>query len=402
MKIIIFFTLGIFFALSPILNNNLNFNRGNREDSNLDNKNPKISAVSAKIHIDNNWTDAKAAGICTGNGTYSEPYIIEDFVIDGGGTGNGIWIENSDVYFKIENCTLYNSGNGYPYSGIRLSNVINSQLINNNCSSNGYGISVFYSYNNTISGNTANNNNQTGINLGSSNNNTISKNTANYNNYTGITINGNNNTISENTANYNPTSGMDIYTVDSVISGNTANYNTFHEIFFPEMGAGIRIHCHDSLVIGNTAYNNEINGIFMWGGEYNNVSGNNANNNNNTGMKFRFCEYNNISENYANNNYYGIVLEMSYHNMVSVNTANNNTDFGIYLNGSEYNTISGNILIGNDECIAEASSLRNTFSDNDACTYGQGGGGIPGYNLFLLLGILSLVAIVIGKKVKKT
>ncbi|MFX0142160.1 MAG: hypothetical protein ACFFDN_51455 [Candidatus Hodarchaeota archaeon] len=51
-------------------------------------------AVSGKIHIDNNWTAAKSAGICTGNGTYSEPYVIDDFIIDGGGSGSCILIEN--------------------------------------------------------------------------------------------------------------------------------------------------------------------------------------------------------------------------------------------------------------------------------------------------------------------
>ena len=77
-----------------------------------------------------NWSVAKADGICTGNGTYSEPYIIEDLVIDAGGSGSCISIENSDVYFIIENCTLYNSG-GYYTAGIKLSYVDNSQLINN-------------------------------------------------------------------------------------------------------------------------------------------------------------------------------------------------------------------------------------------------------------------------------
>lgn len=39
-------------------------------------------AVSGKIHIDNNWTAAKSAGICTGNGTYSEPYVIDDLMVE--------------------------------------------------------------------------------------------------------------------------------------------------------------------------------------------------------------------------------------------------------------------------------------------------------------------------------
>ena len=59
-----------------------------------------ISAVSGKIHIDGNsgWDAFKAAGNCTGNGTYSMPYVIEDLVIGDGGLGSCILIENSDVY----------------------------------------------------------------------------------------------------------------------------------------------------------------------------------------------------------------------------------------------------------------------------------------------------------------
>jgi len=111
-KVMILIALGIVFGLSPIISNGLIFDTGKSEDSNLYNENLKISAVSGKIHIvyNSGWGNAKTAGICTGNGTYSEPYIIEDLVIDGGGSGSCISIENSDVYFKIDNCSVYNSG----------------------------------------------------------------------------------------------------------------------------------------------------------------------------------------------------------------------------------------------------------------------------------------------------
>ena len=90
--IIILVTIGILFTFSLIISDSFNLNVGDSEnttdysaDFNLNNKNPKISAVSGKIHVGNNWTAAKAAGICTGNGIYSDPYVIEDLVIDGGG-----------------------------------------------------------------------------------------------------------------------------------------------------------------------------------------------------------------------------------------------------------------------------------------------------------------------------
>ena len=161
-KIVIFITLGIIFtlSLSTVITSAVN-----SFDMTLDNKNLKISVVSEKIHIDNNWTAAKTAGICTGNGIYSDPYVIEDLVIDGGGLGSCILIENSIVYFKIENCTVYNSGLSWSDAGIELSNVINSLIITNNCSSNRYGIFLFASDNNSISGNNASDNSYSGISL---------------------------------------------------------------------------------------------------------------------------------------------------------------------------------------------------------------------------------------------
>ncbi|MCK4382984.1 MAG: right-handed parallel beta-helix repeat-containing protein, partial [Candidatus Lokiarchaeota archaeon] len=167
-KIIILITLVIFFALLPIITSNLSLitsscNRSSEysDDIAFDNENLKIAATSGKIHIDGNsgWVDFKIDGNCTGEGTYSEPYIIQGLVINGESSGSGIWIENSNVHFKVENCTLYNSGTGLYNAGIKLRNVLNGQLINNDCSTNnGNGIGLHQSQNITIVGNIVNNN----------------------------------------------------------------------------------------------------------------------------------------------------------------------------------------------------------------------------------------------------
>jgi len=62
-------------------------------------------------------------GISTGSGTYSDPHVIEDLIIDDGSSGNYIWIENSNVYFKIENFTVYNAI-VWSDAGIKLNNNI--------------------------------------------------------------------------------------------------------------------------------------------------------------------------------------------------------------------------------------------------------------------------------------
>lgn len=96
------------FTLSTISISNFDFTwRTSNYSSpiNLDNKNLKFSKISGPISITSNsgWANAAVTGICTGSGTYSDPYVIEDLVIESGGSGAGIWISSSNVYFKIEN-----------------------------------------------------------------------------------------------------------------------------------------------------------------------------------------------------------------------------------------------------------------------------------------------------------
>jgi len=221
----------------------------------------KISKITGTIHIDNNWSDAKDAGICTGSGIYSDPYVIENLIIDGGGTVIGILIENSNDSFILRNCTIYN----LTY-GIELDHVQNGRLVNNNCSFNWYGIALFASENNTLSGNIVNNNTQVGTMLYESNNCTISGNTANYNDWNGIRLSeSNNNSILENTV-----------------------YNNFY-------------------------------GIDLEDSDNNTISGNTVNNSIEVGIDLTYSNYNTLSTNIANYNQYGIYLEHSNFNIISGN-----------------------------------------------------------------------------------
>ena len=319
-KIIILITLGIIFALALMITINPSFITANSDVINFDKENLKISATTGKIHIDNNWTDAWSAGICTGNGTYSEPYVIEDLVIDAGGSGSCIFIENSKVYFKIENCSLYGTESGSRWgAGILLSNVNNSQLIGNNFSSNYCAIYLFYNnYNNTITGNIVNNNGG-GIYFAESYYNTISGNIINNNIWCGIYL---------------------AWSSDNTISGNTVCNNSAEGIY----SSGIFLDYSNYNMISGNTLNNNFRGIALRG-NYNNISGNTANNNNYCGIGLYYSSYNNISGNTANNNEYGIFLYIC-----------------------SYNTISGNNLIGNDECIVELNCQGNVIQDND-CTF---------------------------------
>ncbi len=408
-KIIILITLSILFTSFPIISTNLSVIIGNssknleyRDDGNFENKNLKISAVSEKIHINNNWTVAKATGICTGNGSYSEPYVIEDLVIDGKGLGSAILIENSVMYFRIENCTLYNSGSYTGDAGISLYNVSYGLLISNNCSSNYYGIYLELSDNNTISGNNANNNIYGGIDFWDSDNNTLSENNVN-NNYIGIDLwYSDNNILSGNTIHNSSYIGIQLMaSTNSVLLGNVMNLmgiqiggsqedmatqtidktNLANDkpIYYYADKVGLRpsnftnagqiilVNCNDSIISG-VSLTFVYAGITFWYCDNNTISENTINNNY-IGINLGWSNNTKISGNTVNNNDYGIGLGYSKNNVLSGNTVNKNM-LGIYLGLSDNNTISGNLIRDNTQhgililTLLGIQSTQNLFFKN--------------------------------------
>ncbi|KKK68095.1 hypothetical protein LCGC14_2947500, partial [marine sediment metagenome] len=220
-----------------------------------------------KIHIDDsgvsalNWSiTAKLKEWCSGSGTYSDPYVIDGLEIDAGGSGTGILIGNSSVYFIIQNSSVYNAGSLTYDAGIKLENTNNGTLTNNNCSNNGkYGMRIYSSNDNTISGNTANENKDYGILLMASNNNKISGNTINDNTGWGIwLIDCDNNIISGNTANNNSFYGISLYlnTNNNIISENTANNNS-------NSGIQIESNSNNNIISANLIKFNQIYGIYI-------------------------------------------------------------------------------------------------------------------------------------------
>ena len=80
--------------------------------------------------IENN-TDFQIQG-WPGNGTESDPYLLEDLVIRGVNSFYGyycLYIWNSDAYFIIQNCTFVNPGSSFG-NVIRFTNVTNGVIRN--------------------------------------------------------------------------------------------------------------------------------------------------------------------------------------------------------------------------------------------------------------------------------
>ena len=248
-----FILIAIFILSSIFMSFRVDFNSGkgfNREsDINniyFKNENLKISKISGKIAISGNsgWANAETMGICTGSGISNDPYILEDLEINAGGSENCISIANSNVHFRIENCTTYNSGTGSYYSGIKLYSVSNGVIFNNTVSSNDHGIFLEYSSNNIVINNTANGNYWDGIFLLYSDFNHVSKNS----------IDGH---------------------VGSGLGSYSSHSNTISENIVKNTGWGISFEfSHHNIISGNTASNNDNFGIHLKGGYNNTVLGN--------------------------------------------------------------------------------------------------------------------------------
>jgi len=255
-----------------------------------------------------NWTWAASQYWCSGSGGVTDPYVIEDLEIDAQGTGSCISITNSRVYFSIEKCTVSDSGTSLTDAGIYLFNVTNGNIVENDCSNNGYA----------------------GILFSNCNSSTISSNIANSNVMGIFGDNSNYNTLSGNNVNDNL---CGIYTIGfwNEISGNTIDTNIDYGIF-------IASGSHNNTVDGNTV-KNSIYGILV-----------------------SDIGHNTISNNEINSNSYGVYLDNTDNNIISNNEISSNSLYGIYtVLGSNGSLVHSNYFVLNGE---HAVDYGYPFSNN--------------------------------------
>ena len=263
------------------------------------------------IHITGlNWTIANQSDWCSGSGTWGNPYLIENMIINASGSpiGCGIFIENSiNVYFKITNVTIFGTTNG-----IKLENTNNGALINNHLSDNiDSGISMVNCVNNTISRNKLINNGGNGIFLFSNCiNNKILRNTAK-----------NDGTNFQDTGIY-----LGSYCDDNDILGNLVCDNNIY-------GINVEDFCEENLI-----FNNTIKNTITFQQDY--------------GIRLdNDCHQNNISLNIieAINNY-GIMLVTSDQNTVSNNQIID-CAYGFYMLIAHQSEIISNTISGGSVAI---------------------------------------------------
>ncbi|MHA2366126.1 MAG: right-handed parallel beta-helix repeat-containing protein, partial [Candidatus Hodarchaeales archaeon] len=272
----------------------------------------------------------------TGNGTFINPYIIENYNIEGTGTEYLISILNTDVYFIINNSLLH-GGN----RGLHLQNVTNGLISN------------VYSYNNS----------QYGFLLTtSSKNNTLENNTVYYNGNYGfyITQSSEKNILTNNTAYNNTWDGFAFYlATNNTVTNNTAFTNSINEFYLSSS--------HNNTLTGNTAFSSGGSGFYLTGSDEN-VLTNNLVYDNVNGFYISSSSYNNLSSNiaYSNTNY-GFYITSSNNNILTSNTAYDNTN-GFYLMSSSNNEFSNNVGYNNngDGFRLQSNCNYNVFTSNTA------------------------------------
>ena len=227
-------------------------------------ENLKSSKISGRIQIYGNseWEDLKSAGLCTGSGTSSNPYVIKDLEINAGGIC--IRIQDTDVYFKIQNCTLSDASATYD-AAIYFQNVQNGIIIDNEIFNNKIGIFLDpNSIQNHIQGNFIHDNDVWAIQLYQTSDVVISYNEV-YNNQDGILLDdkSSHNVIESNKI-YENNNGIHLYgsshniirnnTVYSCITGMEIDYSDFNKIYDNTLSSsesGIRLDHSDDTQISN-------------------------------------------------------------------------------------------------------------------------------------------------------
>jgi len=305
--LVVIFSTATYFSLSS--DNGINQVENTDNSKSVDIDKLKTSAIS----ISGN-NQLKALSDYGSGDNKSDPCVIENKTIDGGGAGLLIAIWDTNLHLIIRNCTLFNG-----ITGIYLDNTSNAVITN---------CSVYY-------------HSQGGILIsGASENITIDDVIAKDNSIYGIYITNNSTKVNITKSRIfdNPVIGIYLYnSYNNWIVDNTIILND---------------QCAISLLdtINITIFLNKIN-------------------NNKDGINLRNATFTNISYNSINrNDNDGIWLWDSEYNLIANNTINDNIEYGIMLWDSIMNNITGNTLHGNKHCIVyDLESLNQNYVKYNDC-----------------------------------
>ncbi len=334
------------------------------------------------IRIDNDTELANKADY--GDGTETNPYVIEGYEIDGDPEGYCIYVGNTTAHFVVRNCYLHHASSNFqkPYinaCGLHLHNTQNGTLENNTSTSNfRHGLMIMNSGNNTISNNTLESNNHHGILLRDSDYNTFHNNTMLDG---GLFMSGrplsywNTHTIDKS----NKVNGKPVYywknqtngTVPSgagkVILANCTGV-TVEDQNVSGGSIGINIaFSHNNTIKKNIAYSADRYGIYIYRSKNNTIKKNTVEKDF-TGIIVDKSDNNKFIQNTVSYNYAdGIFFHASQRNIIDNNTFSSNDQSGIYIHSANDNTITNNTISFNDDydIFLYKGCQDNTFYHNN-------------------------------------
>lgn len=239
-----------------------------------------VYASHAPISIsgDSGFLEENAStGISWGSGIASDPYVIRGWDIDATGFLDGIFIGNSDVFFKIVDCRV-RTARAWTGGGIHLMGVSNGCLDNNTCSNNVAGVRLDFSRSITVTDCNCSGNFR-GIYVGSSTGgSTLSNNTISNNDHGILLGSSSENNLYDNNCTMN---GVGI----ELLWGSNSNRMFRNNAANNSRGISMQSSCEENLLFDNTCTGNSI-GIFVGASSRNTICSNNISVNAQYGVKF--------------------------------------------------------------------------------------------------------------------
>ena len=234
LSIFLTFVIGILIFQTILFSSGFLLKQNSIQEESVKLKASNFWVLPYTIHVDGNWSATESTyDWCTGSGTWGDPYLIENVTIDAQHLGSSVFIENTDDYFIIHNCTVINGQATGGEGGIKLNYVSNGTFAQNLITENYAGMYLNNVENTTIIDNDIIDNAGQGIILSHSSENFILDNFQSGSNYYGLFLNANSN--------------------NNTIIGNTFQNNTVQ----PTYGEGIRVlNSKDNDIIENILINN--------------------------------------------------------------------------------------------------------------------------------------------------
>ncbi len=288
--------------------------------------------------------------------------------------GSGIYLSGTTNNATIDNNTITNM---YAY-GIYLHQFANGNNITNNnitppASGGNFGVYLYYADYNYLYGNNVSADDD-GFYLSYSDYNTLVNNTATSRTDNGFYIySGSYNTFINNSAINNYDYGFYVYSASNAFSGNNASFNS---------QSGFYVYSLYNDIADNHMDRNGYYGVYLGGGDYNNLTGNTVYGNTQYGFNIYSGANNNIMRNnrvygnsYGSASYGGYYFYANSGNLIENDTVYGNGLYGIYYYASTGNSITDTRVFNHtsDVYIQYSTSgqsvyFRNLTIDNPAGT----------------------------------